>query len=155
MPTTSRTTQPALRYRLYIDESGDHTYNKLDNVGHRYLALLGVWFRQSDDYLLFARELERFRDNLFGERPDNPVILHRSDILNRRGPFGILRDNDKRNAFDNGLLKLIEEARFKMTCVLLDKNYIKNNTSIHSIHIIIVWPRCLSVMPDGWSIKTL
>ena len=44
------------RYRLYIDESGDHTYNKLDTVGHRYLALLGVWFRQSDDYLAFARD---------------------------------------------------------------------------------------------------
>ncbi len=39
------------RYRLDIDESGDHTYKKIDDVGHRYLALLGVWFRQGDDYL--------------------------------------------------------------------------------------------------------
>jgi len=29
------------RYRLYIDESGDHTYKLLDDPSHRYLALLG------------------------------------------------------------------------------------------------------------------
>ena len=32
-------TQPR-RYRLYIDESGDHTYNLLDEPEHRFLALL-------------------------------------------------------------------------------------------------------------------
>src|SRR5215212_4742053 len=78
------------RYRLYIDESGDHTYNKLDDIGHRYLALLGVWFKQQKDYLEFVHELEQFKNNLFGERPDSPVILHRTDIINRRGAFGIL-----------------------------------------------------------------
>jgi len=46
------------RYRLYIDESGDHTYNLLDDPSHRYLALLGVWFRQADDYVAFQ---DKFR----------------------------------------------------------------------------------------------
>jgi len=135
------------RYRLYIDESGDHTYNKLDTVGHRYLALLGVWFRQSDDYLAFARELDKFRDGLFGERPDNPVILHRTDIINRRGPFGILREDDKRKAFDNGLLRLIEEARFKMVCVLLDKKSHKEQyfDPFHPYHY------CLAAMLERYS----
>ncbi len=35
------------RYRLYIDESGDPTYGSLDDLTHRYLALLGAWFRQA------------------------------------------------------------------------------------------------------------
>src|SRR5258708_260934 len=122
----SRPSSPAAkprvpRYRLYIDESGDHTYKKLDDIGHRYLALLGVWFRQRQDYLSFVHELERFKDTLFGERPDNPVILDRTDIINRRGGFGILCDEDKRKSFDDGLLELITGARFKMICVLLDK----------------------------------
>ena len=147
MPTGSR--KLATRYRLYIDESGDHSYNKLDIVGHRYLALLGVWFRQSDDYLPFARELDRFRDKLFGERPDNPVILHRSDIINRRGPFGILREGDKQKAFDSGLLKIIEEARFKITCVLLDKksHHEQYTDPFHPYHY------CLAAMLEryaGW-----
>jgi len=75
------------RYRLYIDESGDHTYNLLDDPSHRYLALLGVWFRQADDYLAFADDLEGLKREMFGLCPDNPVILHRSDIVNRKGAF--------------------------------------------------------------------
>jgi len=109
------------RYRLYIDESGDHTYKKLDNVGHRYLALLGVWFRQAEDYLAFVHALEKFKDALFGERPDDPVILHRTDIINRRGAFGILCEEGKRKTFDEGLLQLVDQARFRMVCVVLDK----------------------------------
>jgi hypothetical protein len=38
--------RPAARYRLYIDESGDHSYNLLEDPSHGYLAPLGVWFRQ-------------------------------------------------------------------------------------------------------------
>jgi hypothetical protein len=87
------------RYRLYIDESGDHTYKKIEDVGHRFLALLGVWFRQGD-YLAFADDLEQFQDDLFGRRPDKPVILHRTDIINRRHAFGMLREDAKRNRFD-------------------------------------------------------
>jgi hypothetical protein len=32
------------RFRLYIDESGDHTFTLADDDNHRYLGLLGVWF---------------------------------------------------------------------------------------------------------------
>jgi len=59
MKATSRThLHKKARYRLYIDESGDHTYNLLDDPSHRYLALLGVWFRLPDDYQDFADDLE-------------------------------------------------------------------------------------------------
>ena len=49
------------RYRLYVDESGDHTFNLMEDPAHRYLALLGVWFRQADEYVAFADDLERFK----------------------------------------------------------------------------------------------
>ncbi len=78
------------RYRLYIDESGDQVYNLLDDPAHRFLALLGVWFRQDPDYTAFTDDLERFKRAIFGPRPDNPVILTRSAIINRKGAFGVL-----------------------------------------------------------------
>jgi hypothetical protein len=109
------------RYRLYIDESGDHTYEQVDTVAHRFLALLGVWFDLGSDYTAFAGDLERFKLSLFGPRPDNPVILHRSDIINRKGAFGILCDEAKRERFDADLLEVVSRARFKMVCVVLDK----------------------------------
>ena len=109
------------RYRLYIDESGDHTFNLLDDPARRYLALLGVWFRQADDYVSFVDAWERLKREFFGPRPDAPVIFHREDILNRRGPFFILRNDATRNRFDEALLTVIAQARFTLVCVVIDK----------------------------------
>lgn len=135
------------RYRLYIDESGDHTYNLLDDPSHRYLALLGAWFRQANDYVCFADNLEQFKRRLFGPRPDNPVILHRSDIINRKGPFGSLCNAEVQERFDAGLLSLIKEADFRMVCVLIDKhNHLQKYASpFHPYHY------CMAAVLDRYS----
>ena len=108
------------RHRLFIDESGDHTYKLLDDPSHRYLALLGVWFRQDPHYMAFTADLENFKRDIFVPRPE-PLILHRSDIINRRGPFGILRDGKVQARFNTGLLEVIKRANFKIICVIIDK----------------------------------
>jgi len=135
------------RYRLYIDESGDHTYENVAEVQHRYLALLGVWFHQAQDYNAFASDLDRFKLDLFGQRPDNPVVLHRSDIINCKGAFGILQDEDTRNRFDAGLLEIVSRARFKMVCVALDKqaHYKQYSDPFHPYHY------CLAAMLERYS----
>ena len=135
------------RYRLYIDESGDHTYKLLDDPSHRYLAILGVWMRQQDEYLAFADNLERFKREIFGPRPDKPVILHRSDIINRRGPFGLLCQESVEKKFNAGLLNVIEQAKFKMVCVMIDKrSHLKHYASpFHPYHY------CLTAMLDRYS----
>ena len=53
----------------------------MDQPEHRFLALLGVWFEQTPDYLAFAGALESLKRDIFGPHLDKPVILHRSDIL--------------------------------------------------------------------------
>ncbi|MBI5525044.1 MAG: DUF3800 domain-containing protein [Deltaproteobacteria bacterium] len=135
------------RYRLYIDESGDHTYNDLEHPSRRYLALLGVWFKQVDEYVAFADDLERFKREMFGPRPDKPVVLHRSDIINRKGPFGILRMDAVREKFDAGLLEVVGRARFRMVCVVIDKqkHSEKNTSPFHPYHY------CLAAMLDRFS----
>ena len=139
--------RPGARYRLYIDESGDHSYNLLDDPSHRYLALLGVWFRQADDYVEFADNLSNFKRQIFGPRPDKPVILHRADIINRKGPFGLLRDAEIRAMFDAGLLELIRRAKFTLMCVVIDKqaHSAKYASPFHPYHY------CLAAMLDRYS----
>jgi len=134
-------------YRLYIDESGDHTYNLLDDPSHRYLALLGVWFKQSDDYLLFTEQLENFKRDIFGIRPDKPVIIHRSDVINRRGPFGKLCDVKICNEFDAGIIRIVAEAQFKLACVVIDKkaHSQKYISPFHPYHY------CLAALLDRYS----
>jgi hypothetical protein len=137
----------AKRYRLYLDESGHHDYNLLDDPARRYLALLGVWFRQNPDYIEFADNLEQLKRDVFGPRPDKPVILHRSGIINRKGPFGMLCDADKERLFDSGLLSLVANARFRMVCVVIDKRrHLEQYASpFHPYHY------CLAAMLDRYS----
>lgn len=135
------------QHRLYIDESGDHTYEKVDTVAHRYLALLGVWFRIGDDYNDFAADLDRFRLQFFGPRPDNPVVLHRSDIINRKGAFGILRQDETRQRFDTALLDVVTRARSTIICVVLDKQSHRAN-SVNPFH---PYHYCLAAMLERYS----
>ena len=78
------------RYRLYLDESGDHVFRHLDKPGHRYLCLLGCWFRAAD-YREFQPKLEQFKQAHIPHNPDEPIILHREDIINQRRAFWRLR----------------------------------------------------------------
>ncbi|MEI6169116.1 MAG: DUF3800 domain-containing protein [bacterium] len=135
------------RYRLYVDESGDHTYNQLDDIARRYLGLLGVWFRQADDYVAFDLDLNSFKQEIFGARPDKPVVLHRSCIINRKGPFGMLRDPDVRQRFDKGLLEIVRRAKFHVVCVVIDKQTHsgKYDNPLHPYHY------CLAAMLDRYS----
>jgi len=108
---------------------------------------LGVWLRQEDDYLAFADDLEKFKRDIFGPRPDKPVILHRSDIINRKGPFGLLCQKDVEIRFNDGLLKVVDRARFVMVCVLIDKlsHLDKYKSPFHPYHY------CLAAMLDRYS----
>ncbi len=110
------------RYRLYIDESGDHTFKLAESDNHRYLGLLGIWFDVESAYRSFAEALTSLKADLFGSHPDDPPIcLHRKDIVERRTIFGRLRDPGLNQRFEEGLLKAVHDAPFSMTCVVIDK----------------------------------
>lgn len=132
----NRPIEPAERFRLYIDESGDHVFKQLEEEGHRYLCLLGCWFR-GRDYRTFHQELEAFKQHHIPHNPDEPVILHREDIINRRRAFWHLRDPDKAMAFDDDLLALIRQAEFRIVAVVIDKKGLKIQypTPAHPYHL--------------------
>lgn len=82
--TSSRPSSFEERYRLYLDESGDHVFNFLEKPSHRFLCLLGCWFR-NPEYMDFHARVEDFKRAHLPHHPDDPPILHREDIINRRG----------------------------------------------------------------------
>jgi len=112
------------RYRLYVDESGDHVIHDrptLEQEGHRYLALVGCWMTQGSEYVSFHRSLDDLKQRHFPHNPDDPVILHRKDIVTSRGPFWRLRDAEARSRFDEELLQVIDEVHFHLVGVVIDK----------------------------------
>lgn len=120
MTDSSRPSAFEDRYRLYLDESGDHVYRATQESAHRFLGLLGCWFNNAD-YLRFHEALEDLKKRHFHHHPDNPVILHREDIINRRKVFKILQDDQKRAEFDDDLLNVIQTADFGVVAVVIDK----------------------------------
>ncbi len=127
---------PEQRYRLYVDESGDHVCKRMEDERHRYLCLLGCWFR-GDAYHDFHSGLETFKQKHVPHSPDEPVILHREDIINRRGPFWRLRDDNTRQAFDDDLVNLVEQAQFTVVAVVIDKATLQSKypTPAHPYHL--------------------
>lgn len=109
-------------YRLYIDESGDHTYKDLSYVSHRYLGLLGCIFERAGDYQRVADELKSLKQIFWpNPDPDIPVIFHREDMINCRGYFSIFRDKNIREQFNNSLMDYLKRQRFTIINVILDK----------------------------------
>ena len=138
MSKASTTNEPEDRYRLYIDESGDHVFRHLEKESHRYLCLLGCWFRVGE-YHEFHQALEAFKHKHIPHNPDDPVILHREEIVNRRRSFWRLRDPALAQEFDDDLIELIREARFRVVAVVIDKKALREAypTPAHPYHLAI------------------
>ncbi|NLD98021.1 MAG: DUF3800 domain-containing protein [Synergistaceae bacterium] len=115
-----RLQSPDERYRLYVDESGDHVFKHLSDPAHRFLCLLGCWFR-GGDYQRFHEGLVGLKQKHIPHNPDEPVVLHREEIINCRRGFWRLRDPEARRAFDGDLLGLIAETEFRIVAVVIDK----------------------------------
>jgi hypothetical protein len=132
-----RPSGPLERYRLYIDESGDHVFREAASLEHRFLCLLGCFFR-GDSYQAFHDSLEAFKRLHVPHSPDEPVILHREDIINRRGPYWRLRDESARSRFDEDLTKLIAQSDFRLVAVVIDKTRLKQQygeAAAHPYHL--------------------
>ena len=132
MTDHARTSPPARpskfedRYRLYLDESGDHVFRETSEVTHRYLCLLGCWFR-NPDYIKFHDALDSLKTRHLPHHPDDPVVLHREDMINARKAFKNLREAAKRAQFDEELLQVIQEADFKVVAVVIDKHELRRS----------------------------
>lgn len=108
------------QFRLYFDESGDHTYHGLESTSRRYLALCGLIF-DDESYRTFQKRFEELKRSFFKGDPDEPIIMHRADIINRRGVFSVLQDRETHLAFGQALGPLIRETAFVGLIVLIDK----------------------------------
>ena len=109
------------RYRLYVDESGDHTYYDLEDTAKRYLGLTGIFIESEYYRNTFQPRMEELKQKHFPHSPDEPVILHRGDIINRRGPFWRLRDMEKQRAFNEDFLQFVEAQDYRIITVVIDK----------------------------------
>jgi Protein of unknown function (DUF3800) len=110
-----------MKYRLYIDEVGNPGLSASENPKHRYLSLTGVILELGNvDTFVFPR-LEDLKRRYFGSHADEPVILHRKEMVTRKPPFEALADPEVERAFNGDLIAFLEEVEFVTMTVVIDK----------------------------------
>jgi len=87
----------------------------------RYLSPTGVVVEASYYREVFHPDFVSFRQSVLPHSPDDPIILHRRDIVRRRGPFSALRDPVRGQQFDDALVRFLESHEFELFTVVLDK----------------------------------
>lgn len=69
------------KYRIYIDEVGNPDLESSENPNHRFLSLTGIIADLDYVRTTIQPELEALKESLFLSHPDDPVVLHRKELL--------------------------------------------------------------------------
>ena len=80
-----------MKYRVYIDEVGNPDLRSSDNPNHRFLSLTGVIVEVGYVASVLHPQMEGLKALYFGSHPDEPVILHRKELVNAKDPFREMR----------------------------------------------------------------
>ncbi len=120
-------TKPA--YRLYVDEVGNSDLESSTDPNHRFLSLTGVVLELSYVADVLHKQIEGLKKRFIGAHPDEPVILHRKEMVNATGPFSFLADARVKQQFDAELLKLLSDWNYTVITVCLDKKAHKETYS--------------------------
>lgn len=132
-----------MKFRLYVDEVGNSDLESSDNPNHRFLSLTGVILD-----LEFVREtahpqMESLKTRFFQSHPDDPVILHRKEIVNAKAPFENLRDPNIRSSFDRELIDLMRTWDYTVVTVCIDK---KSHKEAYAVWRNDPYHYCLAVL---------
>ncbi len=136
-----------MKYRIYIDEVGNPDLESSDNPNHRFLSLTGIILELSYVKNVVCPQLEALKAKFFNSHPDDPVILHRKELLNARSPFECLKDADIRRHFDEELLNLLEQWKYVVISVCLDK---KKHKDTYTVWRYDPYHYCLAVLLERY-----
>ncbi|MEJ5352648.1 MAG: DUF3800 domain-containing protein [Melioribacteraceae bacterium] len=109
------------KYRIYIDEVGNNDLESSYNINHRYLSLTGLIFEINYVKDVVTPSLEELKKKYFPYHPDEPVILHRKELVNRKFPFHSLKGQKVEEQFNNEFLQLLNELNYVVVFVFIDK----------------------------------
>lgn len=126
-------------YRLYIDEVGTDAITNLSDDKHRYLSLTGVAMKVDHARDHLEPRLNWIKANVFEHDPDDPLILHRKEIMGLKGPFGALREPQKRRTFNTAIMRVFKTTDYTIITALIDKAWMLKQshwTQTHPYHYL-------------------
>ncbi len=124
------------KFRFYIDESGTHNYCARNDIKSRYLGLTGIIISEKANIEILQPKIMELK-RMFSNDPDELPVLHREDIVNKRGVFSKLNDSDFEKEFNEKFLDLVNNLDYKICAVVLDKkSHLERyqNSAFHPYH---------------------
>jgi|ADGO01.1.fsa_nt_gi hypothetical protein len=110
------------KYRLYIDESGTHSYSKSDAVGKRYLGITGIIISEEEVISKLQPALFNLK-MLVTKDPDEHITLHREEIANRKGHYSALLNPDVEREWNKHILSIVGALDYCVCTVVIDKKW--------------------------------
>jgi hypothetical protein len=135
------------KHRLYIDEVGNSDLGASQNENHRYLSLTGVVMSLDYTRDVLHPALDDLKRRYFNSHPDDPVILHRKELVNQTSPFEALTDVDLRTRFDAELMQIIRDGEYQVITAVIDKQEHLNRHRQWAFH---PYHYCLTVILERY-----
>jgi len=120
-------------YIIYVDESGDHGLQNIDN-NYPVFVLAFCIFHKNHYCNVVVPALKKFKFDHFGH---DHVILHEREIRKEEGDFTLFKNRKEKAVFLDKLSAIIEESNFILTCCVINKEKLKRNMPIeeHPYHL--------------------
>lgn len=135
------------KYRLYIDESGTHNYSQSEKIDKRYLALVGVIVSDEENLANLKPKILAIK-RLLADDMDELPVLHREDIIAKKGVFRKLADPVIKQEYETLFFDLVDNSNYIVCTVVLDKKSHLNrygDTAYHPYHY------CLNVLLERYT----
>ena len=105
------------KYIVYVDESGDHSLQSIDENYPIFVLAFCVFHKRHYSEAIVPA-LEKFKFNHFGH---DQVVLHENDIRKEKGAFNIFRGPEERERFLDQLTNIIAYSNFILISCTIDK----------------------------------
>lgn len=112
---------PFSKYIVYVDESGDHGMQTIDDRFPVFVLAFCV-FHKGHYSEKVVPALEKFKFKHFGH---DQIVLHESEIRKEKGRFRIFPTRDHRNRFLDELTSIIEASKFILISCVIDKKQLR------------------------------
>lgn len=112
---------PYSKYIVYVDESGDHSLQSIDENYPIFVLAFCVFHKRHYSEAIVPA-LEKFKFNHFGH---DQIVLHENEIRKRKGVFNIFKDSAHQLTFLGELTQIIEFSNFILISATIDKRKIK------------------------------
>lgn len=135
---------PYSKYIVYVDESGDHSMQTIDEQYPLFVLAFCVFHKRHYSEQVVSA-LEKFKFNHFGH---DQVVLHENDIRKEKGAFNSFRSREQKTRFLDELTDIIERSNFILISCVIDKRSLRKRADAGSNPYHIALGFCLETLHD-------